>query len=540
MKRELAAMSGQQFDLLIIGGGIVGTGIARDAALRGLKTALVEKEDFGYGTTSRSTRLIHGGLRYLELLDFKLVREAMKEREVLLHIAPHLVKSLPFITPVYRGDRYGPTMVKLGLTLYDLLSWGTSLPGHRGLSAAELLRLEPGLRPEGLRGGTLYYDGQASYPERLCVENALSAADYGAQLANHATAMRFLLQDQRVGGALVCDELSGRTQEIRAEWTVNAAGPWVDRLNGPLGLPQLVRKTKGIHLVMPRFTRHAIVMLARRDGRLFFAIPWQEYSLIGTTDTDFENDLDHLSAHDDEVQYLLEETRRFFPKLRPDILYTIAGVRSLIRLEGVAPSRVPRGHKIIEHSKDGLAGLISLVGGKLTTYRELAREVVNRVAGKLGRAGRCRTGELPLYGGAITDLPSYIEQAQTSYERLGLAAEQIESLIRTYGTKFEEVLELVEREPKLGERLCPQRPEIRAQVVYGLEREMVCSSADFLLHRSGLGLAAGQGLDYLAQVSQLIGERLSWDAGQAEQDQADYRARLELTGGQAFCSKVKR
>lgn len=528
MERDLGAMAQEEFDLLIIGGGIHGTGIARDAAMRGLKTALVEKEDFGYGTTSRSTRLIHGGLRYLELFDFGLVREALKEREVLLQIAPHLVKPLPFITPIYRGDRYGPAMVKLGMILYDLLSWDKSLPPHRSLSPSEILKLEPGLRLEGLRGGMLYYDCQVSYPERLCVENALDAAEHGAQLANHAPIIRFLQENNKIIGAVVRDELSGNEYEIKAKLTINATGPWVDQLNSQLSLPSLIRKTKGIHLVTPKFTEHAIVMLARSDRRIFFAIPWQGYNLIGTTDTDFENDLDTLTAQEDEVEYLLKETQRFFPRLRPEVLYTMAGVRSLIKVEGVAPSRVSRGHKIVEHTKDGLPGLISLLGGKLTTYRKLAQKVVDLVVRRLGRRGRCRTGELPLGGGGIEDLKSYIEEARSRYSGLGLEGEQIESLIYTYGTRFEEILQLVEEEPTLGERLCPQRPEIMAQVVYGLEREMVCTSADFLLRRTGIGLAASRGLDCLERATQAMGERLGWDWQRMEKDMSSYQRTIDI------------
>lgn len=531
MERDLEAMAREEFDLLVIGGGIHGTGIARDAALRGLKVALVEKEDFGYGTTSRSTRLIHGGLRYLEFLDLGLVREALKEREVLLRIAPHLVKSLPFITPIYRGDRYGPAMVKLGMVLYDLLSWDKSLPRHRHLSPSEVLELEPGLRPEGLRGGMLYYDCQIAYPERLCVENALDAAEHGARIANHAAAVRFLKQDRRIAGAVVRDELSGKAHDIRAKLTVNAAGPWVDRLNSQLCLPELIRKTKGIHLVVPRFTEHAIVMLAKRDGRVFFAVPWQGKSLIGTTDTDFESDLDSIKAEEEEIQYLLEETQRFFPHLQPKVFYTMAGVRSLIKVEGVAPSRVPREDRIVEHTKDGLPGLISLLGGKLTTYRKLAQEAVDLVAKKLGKRGRCRTAELPLYSGGIGNLRGYIEEAKSRYSGLGLEGEQIESLIYTYGTRFEEILQFVEGEPSLGERLCPGRPEIVAQVIYGVEREMVRTSEDLLLRRTGIGLAAGQGLDCLERVSRAIGERLGWDQRRVEEDMANYRARIGLMAG---------
>ena len=528
MKRDLEAMAQEEFDLLVIGGGIHGTGIARDAALRGLKVALVEKEDFGYGTTSRSTRLIHGGLRYLELLDFRLVREALRERELLLKIAPHLVKPLPFLLPVYREGRHGPIKLRLGLWLYDLLSWDKSLPAHRRLSPREVLLEEPGLRAEGLRMGLLYSDAQVAFPERLCLENALDAAQHGARIANHAEVVSFLrARKGRIVGVAVRDRLDGQEHELRAQITVNAAGPWVDRLNEGLQLEKQLRLSKGIHLVTPPLTHHAVA-LPSRDGRLIFVIPWREYTLIGTTDTDFEDGLDELQAEPLEVAYLLEEVGRYFRQAPLEVLLTVAGVRSLLRVGEVASWRVPREHRIVDHEKEGAPGLLSLVGGKLTTYRELARRVVDEVLRKLGEHNRhCETGRRPLPGAEGLDAQrkkALLSRAQ----RLGLDDAQGDHLLALYGVRAERVLELIEHSPQLGERLVPDAPDVVAQVVLGVREEMVRSSADFLLRRTGLGLRPGLGLDALPRVAKLLEQELSWPPERREVDRAVYRAQVAL------------
>src|SRR5690625_5228971 len=285
MKRNITNMQTTEYDVLIIGGGINGTAVARDAALRGMKTALVEKEDFGYGTTSRSTRLIHGGLRYLETFDFGLVREGLREREVLLRTAPHLVKPLPFLVPVYKGDNVGLFKLRAGMILYDLLSWDKSMPSYRFLSADEALQEEPHLKRENLSGAMIYYDGQVELPERVSVENVMQAAEAGADIANHAEVTEYIWEGNRVVGAHIRDTLTNETLDIRAKYVVNAGGPWIDEMNTRLlkqYKPQM-RLTKGIHLLVPRMVNHAIVLLAQSDGRLFFAVPYYDYTLIGTT-----------------------------------------------------------------------------------------------------------------------------------------------------------------------------------------------------------------------------------------------------------------
>lgn len=522
-------MASEVADLLIIGGGILGCGVARDAALRGLKVALVEKEDFGSGTTARSTRLAHGGLRYLELFDFGLVHQALQEREILLRIAPHLVHPLPFLTPIYRGDRWSPLMVRAGMILYDLLSHGKSLPRHRMLTPRQVIELEPGLKKEGLLGGALYYDAQVDFPERLCIENLLSAAAHGARLANYAAVRSLVRQEGRVVGAEVEDRLTGKGYCLRARVVINATGPWADEVVH-LALPQAptrLRRTKGIHLLVPSFTRHAVVLLAQRDGRVFFAVPWNGLTLIGTTDTDFENSPDTVRADASDVAYLVEETRRVFPRALPaEILGTMAGVRALVRSRRAAESSVSRKHVIVDHAMDGCPGLLSIFGGKITNYRAIAAEAVDRVACLLGRRlGSSQTAATPLPGGGTP--PERLRPAvRLRAAALGLSEEQADLLVAFYGTRAHEVLALAEDDPTLREPIVEGQPEIRAQIHYAVRREMARTSADFLLRRTGMAYRPADRLEALERISHDMAHLLNWDEERLRTDRAHSAAQL--------------
>jgi glycerol-3-phosphate dehydrogenase len=379
MTREqtLEALERGPIDALVIGGGIVGTGIARDLALRGLKVALVEQRDLASGTSSRPTRLIHGGLRYLEMFDFALVRTDMREREVLLRLAPHLVQPLQFLMPMYARGMLYRAKLQAGMQLYDALSYDKSLPTRQWLNRRQLLRAEPGLNHRELQGAWQFYDGQVSLVERLVIENALDAASEGGLILNYATAVRFLRnQSGGVTGALVRDGRTGRELEARARLTINATGPWLDLTTAGLrrGRRPLLRLTKGVHLVTPRATRHAHVLFAQRDGRLFFVIPWLGYSLVGTTDTDYHGDPAEAAATDEDLEYLVEEAQRAFPSARfHDVHYTWAGVRALVRIEHVTEGKVSRKHALHDHGRrEGITGLVSVVGGKITGYRAIA------------------------------------------------------------------------------------------------------------------------------------------------------------------------
>jgi len=385
------------FDVVIIGAGINGAGIARDAAMRRLKVLLIEKGDPGCGTTSASTRLIHGGLRYLEHFEFGLVRESLREREILLRIAPHLVKPLPIAIPIYKQGKRGRLTIRAGMILYDLLSRGKSLPSHRMLSRSQTLERWPGLNPDGLVGSALYYDAQVEFPERLVAANVLSAQKFCAEVRTHTRVMNLAVEDGKVSSVQFVSE-DDQKELAEAAIVINAAGPWIDLVleHVPVESPKLIGGTKGSHIIVPPFPSapaNAIYLEARSDGRPIFIIPWNKLYLIGTTDVRFEGNPDEVRCEPWEVDYLLAETNLALPNAgltRDSILDTYSGVRPLPVTDDKDEQSITRRHFIREHPR--LSNLLSIVGGKLTTYRSLAEECVDLIFRKLGKAPPpCRT-----------------------------------------------------------------------------------------------------------------------------------------------------
>ena len=391
-----------RYDVIIIGAGINGAGIARDAAMRGLKVLLIEKGDLGAATTSASTRLIHGGLRYLEHFEFGLVRESLRERETLLRIASHLVRPLPITIPIYKQSKRGKLTIRAGMILYDLLSSGKSLPRHRMLSRAETLERWPGLNPEGLVGSALYYDAQVEFPEQLVVANVRSAREFGAEALTHTRVTSFAVEEGHVSGVeFVCED--GQKQFAEASVVINAAGPWIDQVleRAPVSSPKLIGGTKGSHIVVAPFPgapANAIYLEARSDGRPIFIIPWNKLYLIGTTDVRFDGDPDEVRCELWEIDYLLAETNLALPGAhltRDSILQTYSGVRPLPVTGDKDEQSITRRHFIREHPR--LPNLLSIVGGKLTTYRSLAEECVDLIFRKLGKnPPPCNTDKIGL------------------------------------------------------------------------------------------------------------------------------------------------
>jgi glycerol-3-phosphate dehydrogenase len=541
------------FDLIVIGAGINGAGIARDAAMRGLSTLLLDKGDISNGTTQWATRLIHGGLRYLEYYEIPLVRESLRDREVLFHIAPHLVKPLGFLIPIYERTKHGPLMIRLGMIAYDVLSFDKSVGNHHMLTPEEALQREPGLNPEGLRGAAFYYDGQVEYAERVTVENAISAHEHGALVLNYARVDRLIVESGAVVGVEFADVMGGGTYEARAPVTVNVAGPWVDEVlqkidrYGP-SEKRLIGGTKGSHLVVDPFPGapkgEALYVEARRDGRPYFIVPWNGRYLIGTTDIRYEEDLDHVVAEEEEIEYLLDETNHVIPEAnlsRDSVLFTYSGVRPLpYHPEGAAGS-VTRSHIIHDHAPHiredpRLGGLISIVGGKLTTYRNLSRQTVDKVYDKLHlRAPKSRTAKVPLPGGAVGDFDAFAAEFKVTS---GLADELAERLLKLYGVRASDVLALAGDDSSLRMPLSASATVetglLGAEVLHAFHHEMARTLSDVLLRRTMVGLGPKVGLDVDEAAAQVAVKHLGWSEERAKSEVEAYRQYVERYTPRAF------
>lgn len=529
---RLSGIEGQTVDALIIGGGIAGAGVARDLALRGASVALFEKGDFASGTTSRSSKLIHGGLRYLELWDFGLVRESLREREILRRMAPHLIRPLPFLVPIYRWSRRGLVKVRIGLKFYDWLSPGKGSGRYRVLRPDEALAMEPGIRPGDLLGAGYYFDDLLLCPERLCLANLLSAARHGARIFNHCRVEEVASGKRAVARLRVRDLVSNTVHPVQGRVVVNAAGPWVDEIRELAGIqergPRLIRTTKGIHCLLPRLTERAVYLLAQ-DGRMIFLIPWHHFTLVGTTDSDFHGSPDNVCATRDEVTYLLGEARRVFTDPRvaeANVVYTYAGVRPLTFGSDKSPSRVSRQHKVFAEAE---GKFLTITGTKLTCFRSLAEQVGDRVLEALGRWIPSRAARHALDG---TEEPPSLEvraclDVSAELAATGLAPETLEMLLETYGRGYRWVLDLARKIPEGAERLCPQNPEVVAQLHHAVAEELAVSLPDVLLRRTGIGLSPCQGLDCAEAIGRRMGDILGWSPQRREAEIDAYHRVIE-------------
>jgi glycerol-3-phosphate dehydrogenase len=506
----------------IIGGGIIGCGVARDAAMRGLRVALFERGDFGSGTTSKSTRIVHGGLRYLEMLDFRLVRLDLRERDTLLRIAPHLVQPLEFLIPFFAGAPVSPLKLRLGLTLYDALSFDSSLPSHRMLQAAHARASDRALRATDVRGGAAYYDARVDMPERLALENALDAEARGAAIVNYCEIVSTLVRDGAAHGVRVRDVLSGDEADISARVVVNATGAWWERVAAAQTGRRYgrIRTTKGIHIVCPPLTDRALVLFSEVDRRLVFAIPRAGHTWIGTTDTDYDGDPAQARATRTDVEYLLSSVRTLFPSLSmDDVLYTTAGVRALV-MHGGRESSVSRMHKVVDG--EPLPGVISVLGGKITGYRAIAEDVTDAVCTRVGATGRCSTADTPLPGA----------RAESAYPNRGGspdAADSLPFLRALYGSRAERVITLAGAATDLHRPLSPRYPDIGAQVVFGVRFEHCVRLSDFIRRRTLLGASADQGWDAAPRVAALMAVELGWSSGQQSAELDAYRRDIDST-----------
>jgi len=509
------------FDVLVVGGGVNGAAVARDAVLRGMSVALVERTDFAAGTSSRSSKLIHGGIRYLEQGDIALVLEACRERDLLRsRLAPHLVRAQPFVFPIYQDDELPVWQLRIGLILYDLLAGFHNVHVHRMLTTAQLTEREPALLRDGLEGGALYYDCWTD-DARLTLEMVLAARGAGAAVLNYAT-VEALEKDSagRLAAAIVHDRLSDRSARVRARCFVNVTGPWLDdvRRLDDAGAPPRLMLTKGVHAIFDRErigNRDAVVIRGAGDDRVMFAIPWQRQTLVGTTDTFYEGDPAAVAAEPDDIDYILASVNRAFPKAgvtARDVISTYAGLRPLVAPEDeLEESDISREDELFESP----AGLISLGGGKLTTHRHVGERIVDIVARRIGRrAGRCRTAVVPLPGGGGVAPGAVCDEPPANGE---------EHLRRRYGALASEVAAVAREDPSLATRLVHDLPELRAEVAWAVDHEMAMTLDDVMSRRLHLRLRTrAPGAATARTVAELMAARLGWDGARVDAEVRRY------------------
>lgn len=539
-------MTADAYDLVVIGGGITGAGIARDATLRGLKVALFEKGDYASGTSSKSSKMVHGGLRYLEHGEIGLVFESVSERRVQTKVAPHLVRPLPFLIPIYKGAKPGFELMNVGLWIYDSLALFRSPKLHRTFRGVKnALELEPQLRPEGLRGVLEYYDC-ATDDARLVLENAIDAVTLGAHCHTYTEVLRFERSaDGRITGVHVRDRLTGETRLVNARCVVLAAGAWTDEMIRRFEIPMerpLLRRTKGVHIVVPRERlplARAITLISPVDKRVMFAIPWRERTVLGTTDTDFVGSADEVAADADDVKYLCESGNGYFPgaNLSPsDVIATWAGLRPLIAAPpNVDESEISREHEVFSRND----GLVIIAGGKLTTYRRMAAQAVQEAVKLLDQLGEhvetkksgTKTRPLPGAAGLSEDtLEGVAKVGRDLMETHGLDVDTATHLCGVYGTRAPLIAARIQADAALGKRLDPELPYVWAEVEFAVTHDLARTVEDVLGRRVPLLLVSrDQGLGVCEGVAETMARLLSWSREQTIAMVVEYRAEVALS-----------
>jgi glycerol-3-phosphate dehydrogenase len=541
--QNLQALANERFDVLVIGGGITGAGVALDAVVRGYTVALVEKADFASGTSSKSTKLVHGGIRYLPNIDLKLVHEALVERRFLLQNAPFLVNSIGFVLPIYEGDRHPVGMpfttpggiglsrvLDTGLWLYDGLAGPRNLDRHRHLSRQAVLKIAPTLVSKGLKEGFVYYDAQTN-DVRLTMTIIRTAARFGATITNYTEVTSFISEQKWLRGARIRDNLSGQMIDIRARHVVNATGVFAEQVEALTGTePQIqIEPSKGVHLVLSRemlcIGKEAIVLPETEDKRILFIVPWKSRAVFGTTDTGSRL-WDRPGATPADIEYLLKYLNRYLTVkvTRDDIISTYAGYRPLIkpRKKNVSTAQLSRTHAVLESP----TGLVSIVGGKLTTYRLMAQDTVDILSKRDETKLVHPTESLLLHGSTIWSIARY--ELQKKGATLGLATDTIEHLGHSYGSEVSKILDLITNDPTLARRLIDDLPYIAAEVIYACRAEMAMTPEDVLARRTSIALEdRRRGLGIVDEVASLMAREHGWSLAEQKEQVRVYREAIE-------------
>jgi glycerol-3-phosphate dehydrogenase len=539
MERFIENHSNEHFDVIVIGGGITGASVAYEAATRGLKVALLEKKDFSWATSAVTSKMIHGGLRYLVNGEVGLVRESLSERRVLENIAPNFVYPGPMMMTHYTKPlKNNKWVVKVGMIMYDCLSYDKNftwdpckkIPLHRTISKEQVLKSESHVRAKGLTGASIFYDCNSIFPERLTLAFIKSAVKYGAKVSNYAKVEGFIMDSQKshITGVKVKDLLNNTMHDVSGTVTINCGGPWADivlglaKKDGEAG--SALRRSEGIHIITKKklLSGNYTVGSMTPEGRHFFLIPWRNHALIGTTDKPYNGDPDNYHVTKESIMELINDVNSSFGdgKLSyADVKHTFGGLRPLVEKETKETYSSSRKYEIFDNKAEGLDGLITVEGGKYTTSRKLAETCVKIVAGKLGRdLGKSITKKHYLAGSEIKDLCSFLSEAEIKNSDFGKPT--MDYLGRNYGTEYADVIKLARADKALSETV-NEDGEILAQVIYAVRDEMARTLSDIVMRRTGIGTLGNPGEDVLRKVAQLAAKELQWNADRVEKEVSD-------------------
>ncbi len=529
---RLEHMQTEEYDVLVIGGGITGAGISLDASSRGMKTALVEMQDFAAGTSSRSTKLVHGGLRYLKQFEVKMVAEVGKERAIVYENGPHVTTPEWMVLPIFKEGTFGRFSTSIGLRVYDFLAGVKRKERRSMLSREETLERVPTLKKDGLKGGGYYVEYRTD-DARLTIEVLKKAVEHGVNAVNYAKVVDFIYENGKAVGAVVRDELKGETYQVRAKKIVNAAGPWVDELREQdrSKKGKTLHLTKGVHLVFDqsKFPLNQAVYYDTDDGRMVFAIPREGKTYVGTTDTTYESDIAHPRMTVDDRDYILNSIHFMFPELdvKPgDVESSWAGLRPLIHEEGKDPSEISRKDEIFISN----SGLITIAGGKLTGYRKMAESIVNLVGEQLKEEGHggtypgCKTKHMPISGGEVggsKQFPAFMEKkVKQGVEELGLDEAVAKVMVQRYGSNIDRVYEMMKESD--GDPSLPN--EVAAMLMYGIEEEMVAKPVDFFIRRTG---AMFFDIHWVTKWKSAVIERMAEELGWTDEEKVRHATELD-------------
>src|SRR5665647_2640068 len=541
LKRYVEEENGQKFDLIIVGGGITGGAVAYIAAARGLSVALFEKKDYGGATSAATSKLIHGGLRYLANGEIRLVRESLRERRILGNIAPNFVYPLPFIMPNYKKWKGNIWKMLLGMYLYDMLSYdkkdtwdkGKKLENHKLISHSKTIRVEPNLRKESLRNAFYFFDYQSIFPERLTLAFIKSAAEYGAKVSNYSPVEAFKYDtNNRITGVEVRNIFSGETKNVYADLIVNCGGTWADKILGMATKKDFqvhkIKRSEGIHIITDKIAGNHVVSLQREGGGHMMIMPWRDHSLIGTTDKEYDGDPDEYCVSRESINDVIQAVNDNFGKKISfkDIRHAYGGLRPLVDDQTKGSYQTSRKYEVYDDAADGIEGMITVEGGKFTTSRSLAREVLNMVAMKLNKTLSDPVSDnLYLSGCEIRDMKQFMIRQHLNYT--DFSKQTIEYVSRNYGTDSDVIFQIARDDPRYAE-VVSHDGEILAEIVYAIKYESAKTLRDIMLRRTGTGTLGNPGKDIIGKITAIAAEMLNWDAKRVDEEVASMMRVYEL------------